>query len=1658
MINSSWQLFCEMDRISSQRDFDFLAEFQHASANFLSNPISAEQSIPAFANPGPMSSPGQVEFRSLSAFTHPLGTQYSSSYELGVADRYQTPSYTSTFIVDDAFSPLCQLPGHPLGQQYPVSLPSPTSPMLPPKHSSQSSPMIKVQRQSPQLSHLQSKMTSLSSVPSLSPQNPSIFSSQNSPLYNSPLSNASYPLSSNQCSQRNDPPLGNMHMSMISSSFSPHPYSSQATSSLSSHRVPSSKVGTREDNSYVNHQRAVQQRDSKISGKSQNPASHYSPSAISPHQASSSSSSQQARYQLNGSQRMSQTMAGMSAPLPSQTAMSSSYPHHRTSQSRPAASASSSAAHNSTHRPMAKHSPLPLETLRKAVRDMSSYSPQSLTANANTTSPYDRRDLTNGSGCDPYAYNAFSIFSLNGHQSNPSQGRGVPAGGRGRGSELMNPAQWYKSPESSYQSDIEAMQADAAESNMNSHLRKSAANASLDEKPIVSHVGVEKKSGISASKAAALAAIQKEQEMVDSINKAKIPKPNPPSTNTNNSVPLKSSEGNKQPARGVPEISNQVSSQNKNSNTNTFSSSNGQSVGQVRNTTTSLPNSGSTPLSNGNKTSRPASQNSLSAILSGDSFSDAVINPQTNRSMTTSIKTRPSNSLHSDTDGSQAMSICQPTEWQKTHNIGHVESNSSRSSSDGPKPDDAQSQASSHSDRKTLAAREKVFNMWKAGQVVGRSPVVGRGKTKGSLSTSPVRLPPNPQAPAVVNHHSPARPGPQDNRNMECSPQNNNRTGVQNMALKNMRYVMFHGHKLICLISCNESVLLFCQFQFECFPDKGMGSINNCIDRALRIKKKCLDHPDKERIIAFLKQNGYSVSNSVQTINLDDARRVYHHMYKITSCSPATCVVELSEHTVDLDTVKLPSRKRALAREMMMGVKKEKSSDDTSYGRYSPKSSRMSPVGAQHWQSGIEDLTRSLVNPSDSTLTASAAPEDTLSLGSDHTEVYGQSKDLDRTQDVILVEAIEDPYKITWTPDTPKTGGLCNTMVGQLRSYRHQGENYLVVEDLCKIFTSSEFYDSVEKENIILYSCCPEIASFLSSIHSSHPPLKSLRQSLVKEKDIGVHITDDNYLSSSSELGAAGKGLAKICKQEILEHYASSPKRRRLDTSEGEEDMDESLGTAAIETNVESLPAVQQADIQDGGEKENVPFTISTSLSFTSDVTDILDKNTESREVDDSQNEVSEQGSKTDEDGSVLSTVALTEFSADPDLNFNNASFVPPSSLREVLSLSSIVSKHISSRAANNHVQNTTEETQERETTHESNSLQTVTVENNETNPILLKEGEPQSPYAQSTDTFSEGADVQVSSVVTCYATETSSVIKDPSACLNSDETNDEDSEIPLTTAGESSLGMDTASLCNGDHSARNQDLEDNNSMQTSSNDATSLDINPDHPIPEGETSDQTFSSQLQHLNMPPSDEASPPDNTLTLEHNIPDEENESIISKLETLSNEISAANDCEDTGKSQASTSVSQLSVESSCSTFVERLKKRLAKRPENSDSRAALPSTSATSTVTQASRPAAAPRFRSFDDLELMTSTSKDPLAAAPGSETSCRKELLAGFSKLRNQNKALINILHILRKELAITKESKEKLEKDLEKCEHTISYMTRSFSCEKEPTIVIDDDD
>ena len=424
--------------------------------------------------------------------------------------------------------------------------------------------------------------------------------------------------------------------------------------------------------------------------------------------------------------------------------------------------------------------------------------------------------------------------------------------------------------------------------------------------------------------------------------------------------------------------------------------------------------------------------------------------------------------------------------------------------------------------KKTMTAKERVISMWRDGQVVGRNPSL----LKRSAKTSDAHQPSHQNAESGKSQNKPLAfdsEAPQQSKNdTDTSDAKKSKQAeveepktITSKPKLNLCYIMFHGHKLICLKSVREKMLLLCQFQFECFPDKGMGSINNCIDRSLRVKKRPLQHQSHQDIVSYLKKNDYRIDSEVLIINLEDARRVYHYMYSIRNCVSASCVVEL-EQPVDLSHVIPGSRKRTFPREILGRIKRERdSTDDGSYDN--------DPNVASNPQIGDQDESGANIGVKK---TGQAGDEDARS---DKTLAYGADKACD-DDDVVIVSVDESPNTIRYNGEGPKVGMLCNTLTGSVRSYLHNNEHYLVIEDLCKIFSSSDLNAALENQNVTVYSCCPEIGAFLNEISDKFSPVSSYHECLVKEKDIGLQWAGDQ-----SENSVSVSSNQPILKQEVAD-------------------------------------------------------------------------------------------------------------------------------------------------------------------------------------------------------------------------------------------------------------------------------------------------------------------------------------------------------------------------------------------------------------------------------------------------------------------------------------------------------------------------------------------
>ncbi|GFO37800.1 hypothetical protein PoB_006430500 [Plakobranchus ocellatus] len=500
--------------------------------------------------------------------------------------------------------------------------------------------------------------------------------------------------------------------------------------------------------------------------------------------------------------------------------------------------------------------------------------------------------------------------------------------------------------------------------------------------------------------------------------------------------------------------------------------------------------------------------------------------------------------------------------------------------------------------KKPMTAKERVISMWRDGQVVGRNPTALKRslknippqlsprdhgqhtKSQGTTSSSDTLLTPGGKKEADVSNSKKSKQSPLNTAKDTCDK------------LKfSLCYIMFHGHKLICLKAPKDKVLLLCQFQFECFPDKGMGSINNCIDRSLRIKKKPLQYHSKEEIVSYLKKNDYKIDSEVLTISLEDARRVYHHMYAIRNCVSVSCVVELLDQPVDLSHVIPGSKRRTFQREILSRIKRERDSLEDCDNREmpNPQKSLAKPQSADHIENemnaGGENLTKA--NEDDSR--------------SDHTVAYGANEMADE-DDLIIVSVEENPNMIRFNGNGQKVGMLWNSLMGRVRSYVHKNEHYLVIEDLCKIFGSSDFNASIDNENITVYSCCSEIGQFINQISDKFPPVSSFHDCLVKETDLGVQWAND-VPESDSSINTSFK--VPRLKQELSDEAiaCSAPKQPKL--------MEEKTPRPrnSSESDLDSTEPCLQIDMDKSSQasKENTPEKQScSSFAPSNSVTELV--------------------------------------------------------------------------------------------------------------------------------------------------------------------------------------------------------------------------------------------------------------------------------------------------------------------------------------------------------------------------------------------------------------------------------------------------------------------
>ncbi|CAL1526450.1 unnamed protein product [Lymnaea stagnalis] len=849
-------------------------------------------------------------------------------------------------------------------------------------------------------------------------------------------------------------------------------------------------------------------------------------------------------------------------------------------------------------------------------------------------------------------------------------------------------------------------------------------------------------------------------------------------------------------------------------------------------------------------------------------------------------------------------------------------------------------------------------------------------------------------------------------------------------------------------------------------------------------------------------------------------------MYKLTSCSSATCVVELSHQAVDLDTVSMPLIKRTLPLELFKRVKKEKKSFEDNYGRVSSKTDH-------HWQSGVEDVTKDHTGSNRlAHISRHHREKDNQSLGSDHTELYGKDKDLDDSADLIIVEALEDPYIIKKCPDVPMTGGLCNTIQGQVRSYLHENENYLVVEDLCRIFSDTDIYERLEKDNYILYSCTAEIGDFLNGINNNFPRLRSVQQCLIKGNDIGAHITEEDYITSNvAPIVGNGSSKRPICKQEIFDDLCSSPKQRRCDfpplneeqkmvsvESPGanslSDDSDSQENSATVIFNEEEHLANDSRRVDDISLNNSSTDTIKLTIGILNDIkirsesranesSDLLTSKIDSHDaafpkdiipvtvtnyaidgpsiancdmpelpgVSDSQNQVNVGPSVSGSDISCseepmemsdnLSDTTATAQSCDAESDQDKR---PETTETETSSSQSEidVSNDCANFKENTELFNTDKATGK----DVSDELHCGT--SNAKNFLLrvhgLKLRDKLLETKRNTDLSNSSA--QLSSDLRSCTTSTGEACGEMTACLSMksvlNDVTDVNSESSVLTFEKTSSvfpesfndpnpNFNTVTECNDVSVSDNPsavDVENNNqSPGQSVTDDTDNNNTIEHMsdvVPKADIkkvvsnnfapASNTESETIETTNVPPASSVSAPKppsefSDLTLVDGF----RVRVISKSEATDN-----------------------SYDGSLGSHTESSGKK--KHPESSTS---LPAPSAvTSSFGQP------PVFkinlhhdRTLDDMEIMNSSSTDPLAAPPLTPLTSEKTRKKDYAKLRRQNKALLDVVHILRKELATAKDGKEKAERICKYYEGVIHDITSTYrSGDEETPISIPDDD
>uniref|UniRef100_A0A2C9KKM7 Uncharacterized protein n=1 Tax=Biomphalaria glabrata TaxID=6526 RepID=A0A2C9KKM7_BIOGL len=1692
----------EMERVSSQKEkgigLDYLSEFHLASRNFMSSHSPMDQVFQTFGHHVPVS---QVQSSQPPTYGHAAGPQYSvaHSYSMSMPDRYHPMVYSQPYLNEECYGSHITQPGtlltqpvaHQKNQNYAGALPSSTPPGPPAMHSPQLSPMMRAQRQSPQQSSASVMLQSLvSSAPraaqAVNSSQATAYTAQlHGPQqhYNSTVMNPTY-YPASQCSQRNDPPVGNMHMANINS-HSFHQlgqFSSQSSMSSSSQALRnahSSVSRPTKEEVKSSHLKNKQPGLPRLGPKESNPSSYVPPMShsLQPRSSAASGSNMQGMFHPNLS--LPPTMRASTA-----NGTSSAYRKPNPSAVHPHAVSSSQKTSYET------------DTLRgvyPGVTQAGNKSKQAAYAsNINSSSSAGVGHRSSGmpaSSTNPYS--VFSIFSLNGQPTREggrtmgetvvSRGTSVAARGRGTSTaarekarvrppdaahlalnEDANPINWYKSPDSilasSYSSDIEAMQADiilnsnrpikavrpqasnGTGSATSSGQRQSTAVASgavlqapSQSRSSSEHSACLQQSSISASKAAALAAIKIKQEQAENLCKNKsfhsgiedseslaslrtLAKPaaantsstnfliSPPSTVTQHSQSLASSSYNKPCNDNLSAIKNSIAKPNS------------QSV--------------DSPSSN-----LHAKSDTYSTILD-------LLNHEEKR-ITIGINDRKGNSLEHFLEHPNTYITPAPKAFPASRAY------------EEPKT------AENVTDKKNLTARKKVFDMWKAGQVVGRAP----GKARGQSREAPVALGDHMAAiKADLKSSSYIQPLLESenrvtakNREMEptnvpsgCATVRPELKATQAVKTRehvlDLCFVKLHGHKLICLKSQSEFTVLLCQFQSECFADKGMGSVNNCIDRALRIKKKVLEHPKRDMILHFLQKNGYTVS-TVQTINLDDARRVYHYMYKLTSCS-GSCVTQLSHQTVDLCSLVMP-KKSSMSRETALKIKKEKhTAEDTSYGIHQ-HNSHLPAKKANAVLNTPEELGK---NDKLKTLTPN--------LDAAHADMNKETDD-----DLIFVEAIEDPNIITCAPEHPKVGGVCNTIVGQVRFYQHEKENFLVVEDLCNIFSASDFYDSVEKENIVLYSCSEDIATFLNSITGTFARLRTAKESLIKEKDVGAHITDDSsYTGFSGENSTSLK--RPICKQEKLDDYEISPKKLKMDEISDNETNEDDLSLFEVG---------QQEKLV--GEKETLAAQTETRKEL--DATLCIDSLTNLNSSESISNSLGAQEG-------VTSVV-----------NDGAGSTIAPIENEVLLPLSDVT---------NNHGPINTSETIE--TNDSKSSIGIVSKDQLSTtteSPLCNHEASPmKSSCSKCTHLKLQGFKLRNMLMKTKLSVTQSNIEKADSALVSPDTSKKADSALvspdTIKKADSALVSPDTSkksdsALVSPDTSKDIQSSLEKSSVDGASNEgsaAAEQENNLEAAMEDCHVGTGQLTTEFQpvvatsvdvsreavvHTSEPTQSQDSPklettPESAESITVTISIEGKSDCVDQVSEISSEGSSS-EAADVSSSSENVSA-QPSSSSTCDSSLS------IKKPHSMSSSSSLMSSNNFQTSKY-----------SFDDLSIIADNTADSLVAHPSNKFNSIKFLLEGYEKLRFQNTSLIQIVHLLRKELAACKEKsekelvacKEKSEKELTACKEkfekelavkqemlqksmrerdnlqsTIEAITASFKNGNEETpITIDDD-